>query len=87
MANFTRNTLFLWQNEPAVVIGRFQNPWLETDSAQLRNHNVKLARRVSGGGTVYHDQGKSAFSFKEFFAEEIKKSVFFRLQVYSSNFE
>ena len=43
------------------MIGRFQNPWLETDSAQLRNHNVKLARRVSGGGTVYHDQGKSAF--------------------------
>ena len=63
LANFAKNTLFLWQNTPAVVIGRFQNPWLETDAAELRNCRVKMARRVSGGGTVYHDEGKKGLQF------------------------
>jgi len=63
LANFAKNTLFLWQNAPAVVIGRFQNPWLETDAQQLRECRVKMARRVSGGGTVYHDEGNLNLSF------------------------
>lgn len=49
-----RNILLLWQNEPCIVIGRYQNPWLECDLVELKKKNVKLARRASGGGCVYH---------------------------------
>ena len=56
--------LFLYINEPAVVIGRFQNPWLET--LPRRGANLKPVRRQSGGGTVYHDPGNLNFSFIQF---------------------
>ena len=60
--------LFSYVNTPCVVIGRNQNPWKEvsmqglTDSVALPEV-VTLARRNSGGGTVYHDRGNVCFSF------------------------
>jgi len=47
--------LLLWQNSPCVVIGRHQNPWSEANLPYLRQHNIEVARRNSGGGAVYHD--------------------------------
>lgn len=55
--------LFLYVNEPCVVIGRNQNPWQEVSIDCLETSNVKLVRRISGGGTVYHDLGNLNFSF------------------------
>ncbi|KAK6740431.1 hypothetical protein RB195_008724 [Necator americanus] len=49
--------MLLWSNKPAVVIGRHQNPWLEANIPFLHEYGIDLARRHSGGGTVYHDQG------------------------------
>lgn len=62
LSNGDRKILF-WRNSPAVVIGRHQNPWAECNWKLLSNQGVALARRNSGGGTVYHDLGNINICF------------------------
>ncbi|AIT08536.1 lipoate--protein ligase [Candidatus Francisella endociliophora] len=52
-----KKILFLWQNAPCIVIGRAQNPWLECNLKAMKDDNIPVVRRQSGGGTVYHDYG------------------------------
>jgi len=52
-----RVTLRLWNNPPSVVIGRGQSLELEVDQSYCRANGIKICRRLSGGGAVYHDGG------------------------------
>lgn len=60
---FHEELLFLYRNSESVIIGRFQNPWLECDLQAMTEHHVSFQRRQSGGGAVYHDLGNTNFAF------------------------
>ena len=55
--------LFIWRNEPVVVIGKHQNPFKECNLDFMKEKNIKLARRITGGGAVYQDLGNTCWTF------------------------
>ncbi|XP_012064507.1 PREDICTED: lipoyltransferase 1, mitochondrial [Atta cephalotes] len=55
--------LLFWRNDPCVVFGRHQNPWFECNVQASEKAGIALARRNSGGGTVYHDNGNLNLTF------------------------
>jgi lipoate-protein ligase A len=63
LKNFSDDIFMLWQSEKAVVVGKHQNLLGEINYPFVRENNIALCRRISGGGTVFHDSGNVNFSF------------------------
>ena len=55
--------VFLWRTSPTVVIGKFQNALEELDRQYTEEKGICIARRMSGGGTIYNDEGGLMFTF------------------------
>jgi len=55
--------VLLWQNAPAVIVGRFQNTLAEINTKFVKERGIKVVRRMSGGGAVYHDLGNLNYTF------------------------
>ena len=53
----------LWQNDNAIIIGKHQNTVREINSSYVKEHDISVVRRLSGGGAVYHDLGNLNFTF------------------------
>lgn len=55
--------LYLWINEPCVIIGRNQVSFMECNMEYIKNQNINIVRRNSGGGAVYQDLGNLNYTF------------------------
>ena len=57
------DVFLLWKNTPAVVVGSYQNICREVHVEALRQRGIPVVRRMSGGGTVYHDLGNVNYTY------------------------
>ncbi len=76
LANRTKGDyLLLWQNDNAIVIGRNQNAEAEINRTFVEEHHIRVVRRTTGGGAVYHDLGNLNYSFITDVGEQEKLSI------------
>ena len=61
--------LLFYVNDPSIIIGKHQNTLEEINLPYVREHAIRVVRRISGGGAVYHDHGNLNFSFITRFAQ------------------
>jgi len=63
LKNFQEDFFMLWRSQPSVVVGKHQNALAEINHEFVRENQIPVARRLSGGGTVFHDPGNVNFTF------------------------
>ncbi len=63
LANAKDDVVMLWRNEPSVIIGKNQNAFAEINFDFVKEHGIKVARRMTGGGAVFHDLGNLNYTF------------------------
>jgi len=63
LKHFERDCFMLWRNEPAIIVGKHQNTLAEINADFVKENQIKVVRRLSGGGAVFHDLGNLNFTF------------------------
>ncbi|MGW8314158.1 MAG: lipoate--protein ligase family protein, partial [Bacteroidales bacterium] len=63
LRTFTEDIFLVYRNHPSIVVGKHQNTLAEINLSYVLERGIKVARRISGGGSVYHDLGNLNFAF------------------------
>ncbi|MFW5773156.1 MAG: lipoate--protein ligase family protein, partial [Tangfeifania sp.] len=63
LKNLQEDIFMLWQSHDTIVVGKHQNVLAEINYPFVQENNITLARRISGGGTVFHDSGNVNFAY------------------------
>jgi lipoate-protein ligase A len=63
LKNTGEDVFLLWQSTPVIVVGKHQNTLAEINYRFIRSNDILIARRLTGGGAVYHDPGNFNFTF------------------------
>lgn len=63
LKNTSSDIFMLWRSQPSIIVGKHQNAMAEINYFFVRENGIPVIRRLSGGGTVYHDLGNLNYTF------------------------
>lgn len=70
LKNFDDNIFMLWRNNNAIIVGKHQNTLAEINVGYVKEKEIKVVRRLTGGGAVFHDLGNINYTFIMSYGEE-----------------